>query len=72
MLFYFLFGGFLYKYNLYEKCKKNKIISCISIVLIIIGIIGLMLVKKYYANTFEWQGIYLKDGYKWFSTVLFL
>lgn len=70
MLFYFLFGGFLYKYNLYEKCKKNKIISCISIVLIIIGIIGLMLVKKYYANTFEWQGIYLKDGYKWFSTVL--
>lgn len=34
-----------------------------------IGTLGLMLIKKYYAGTFEWAGVYVKNGYGRLSTV---
>ena len=71
MLLYFLIGGILYKYNLYDRFKNKKIIIRIcSILFILLGIIGLVIIKKFYNNTFEWQNIYLKDGYNWTSTIL--
>lgn len=71
MLFYFILGGIIYKNNIYEKFKDNKsIIRIISIIAVIVGLIALMLIKKHYSDTFQWQGKYLINGYKKASTVL--
>lgn len=71
MLLYFIIGGFLYKYNLYKKYNEKKwIIRVTAIALIVTGIIGLVMIKRYWNGTFEWKGIYLTNGYKWISTML--
>ena len=58
VLIYFLMGGFLYKYNVYEKYTDKKIlIRIISILLMILGIIGLVLMKKHFDGTFKWKNI---------------
>lgn len=71
VLLFFIMGGFLYKYNIYERFKdKKKLIRMISIILIILGVLGLVFLKKALYNTFEWRGIYIEDGYHCSSTIL--
>lgn len=71
MLLYFIIGGFLYRYNIYERyVDKKKIIRLLSIFIMVLGTIGLLLVKKNHTGTFEWNDTYLHNGYKWSSTVL--
>ncbi len=72
MLFYFIAGGFVMN-------KKDKIESFFSekgfrriypAALFVIGTLGLLLIKKHYDGTFEWAGIYVKNGYGRLSTAL--
>lgn len=71
MLFYFIAGGFVMN-------KKDKIEAFFAekdfrriypAAAFFIGTLGLMLIKKYYAGTFEWAGVYVKNGYGRLSTV---
>ncbi len=70
MLFYFITGAFLGKYHDEirdnfdnGRWKKWWIYSSI-----LIGVLGLMLIKFFQTGSFCWEGIYLYNGYDWIST----
>lgn len=68
VLFYFFVGGLIFKYsNEIDKLIQRKK-YCIFAILC--GILGNMIIKYFYTGSFQWQGIYLEDGYNRFSTLL--
>lgn len=70
MLFYFMLGGFLYKEEarIQEMLSKYRKICLIPIVMFVLGIIGLLLIKKQQTGSFLWLNIYLENGYGWCFT----
>lgn len=66
---FFILGGILHKYKLGEKYSKLKL-SIISLIGIIIGLIGLIILRYSYTNTFTWDGTYLTNGYNNISTCI--
>lgn len=72
MMFYFIVGAFLLEYRseIENYLKKYKGVIGFSLILIIGGMIGLMLIKFYDIRSFRWQGVYLQNGYNRFATLL--
>lgn len=72
MIFYFLIGAFLFLYHekLQEWFKQKTGRVVIPILLILVGIVGLLLVKFEAVGTFRWDGIYFENGYNRFSTLI--
>lgn len=71
MLFYFILGAFLFGYRKEIKeqiAMRNR--KYISILFVICGTIGLLLVKYSITGSLRWNGIYLESGYTRFSTLI--
>ena len=72
MMFYFVVGALLLEYRskIEHYLKKYKSVHGFSLILIIVGMIGLLLIKFYDIHSFRWQGVYLQNGYNRFATLL--
>lgn len=71
MLLFYIIGGIVYRYNIYEKFENKKIIiRIISFIVMIIGIVGLVFIKKCQSGTLEWRYIWLVNGYNYISTII--
>lgn len=68
MIFFFLLGAYLFDRRDELTLRLKKIWT--PVVLIIIGGVCLMLIKKLDAGTFLWRGIYLSNGYIHLATVV--
>lgn len=69
MIFYFILGAFLLAYQNQIKIflQKRKYLPAAALLL---GILGLLLVKYADTGSFAWQGIYLSGGYNHLMTVV--
>ncbi len=71
IIFFFLFGTFLkvnqekFDLKIPEKAKKIMPYVCI-----IVGVLGLAIVKYALHKTFKWEGIYVSLGYSRLSTII--
>ena len=72
MLFYFVLGAILFKKKQYiiDFLNKKSISKYLIITGIMVGILGNMLIKFAFTNSFRWQGIYLADGYNQLFTMV--
>lgn len=71
MVFYFIMGAFIlekrFEISVWIKNRKGWVPS----LLVIVGLCGLLLVKRYLTGSFFWLGIYLDDGYNRLFTMIF-
>ena len=65
-LLLFILGGFLHLYK--EKIKKQKRITLLCVITMIVSLGVLVLAKYVMYGTFSWQGIYIQGGYDKIST----
>ncbi len=64
-MFYYMLGGFL------QEKKREKAVSIkLSLLMVLSGVAGLMVIKFLQSGTFRWQNIHLASGYYWISTVV--
>ena len=72
MLFYCILGVLLlhYRQEITDYFNAKSLRKWIPLILIIIGGIGMMLIKYSYTGSFRWYGIYVEDGYNRISTIL--
>lgn len=71
-VFYFILGGFLFKYRneISASFKSNKFLMVLPSLMAIAGTAGLTLIKFAQTGSFRWNGVYLQDGYGFFSTMV--
>lgn len=72
LLFFFLLGAFLSKNDsiIKEKIYSRRYWKLIPYLLVIIGIIGLTVMKFTMSGTFYWQGIGIESGYNRLSAII--
>lgn len=72
MLFYFMLGIFLlvHKDTVSQFLERKNYGKYVSIIMVVFGIIGAMLIKYSYTGSFRWNGIYLDNGYNRLSTMI--
>ena len=69
MVFYFIFGAFLYAYQ-QQIAEKIKNKSWLPAVMIIVGLAGLIVIKRLDTGSWRWASTYLSGGYQRIMTLL--
>lgn len=68
-LFFFLVGGILHIFDEKDFLKRRTVLYA-GCTMLLVGVVGLMVVRYLEMRTWLWEERYLPYAYQWFSTVL--
>ncbi len=71
-LFFFLLGGYVFKYNdkIREKLQEKMLFKAIPFIMVAVGLGGLLIMKYSLSGAWLWDGIGIEQGYERLSTIL--
>lgn len=71
-VFYFILGGFLFRYRneISAFIKSKKLLMALPPLMVVAGTAGLTVIKFVQTGSFRWNGVYLQDGYGFFSAMV--